>query len=79
MDALIRKLFPSWTNTMLEKKLNQALDHKLYGLKPKHGQKHGQTFELKIHHHNRELQKLCVKCSKGIVTKGKCNTKVYIC
>uniref|UniRef100_A0A3P8PP10 Flavin-containing monooxygenase n=1 Tax=Astatotilapia calliptera TaxID=8154 RepID=A0A3P8PP10_ASTCA len=30
-------LFPSWTNTMLEKKLNQALDHKLYGLKPKHG------------------------------------------
>uniref|UniRef100_I3J3L1 Flavin-containing monooxygenase n=1 Tax=Oreochromis niloticus TaxID=8128 RepID=I3J3L1_ORENI len=37
MDALIRKLFPSWANTMLEKKLNQALDHKLYGLKPKHG------------------------------------------
>ncbi|XP_030583130.1 dimethylaniline monooxygenase [N-oxide-forming] 5-like isoform X1 [Archocentrus centrarchus] len=37
MDALIRKIFPSWTNRRLEKRLNQALDHKLYGLKPNHG------------------------------------------
>ncbi|XP_070817074.1 flavin-containing monooxygenase 5-like [Chaetodon trifascialis] len=37
MDMMIQKLFPSWINRMLEKKLNAAFDHKLYGLKPKHG------------------------------------------
>ncbi|KAM9358026.1 flavin-containing monooxygenase 5-like [Symphorus nematophorus] len=37
MDMMILKLFPSWINKMLEKKLNKAFDHKLYGLKPKHG------------------------------------------
>lgn len=37
-DMLLQKLFPSfWTNRTLEKKLNMAFDHKLYGLKPKHG------------------------------------------
>ncbi|KAM4574149.1 flavin-containing monooxygenase 5-like [Fundulus diaphanus] len=30
------KLFPTWSNWMLEKKLNEFFDHKLYGLKPKH-------------------------------------------
>ncbi|KAM7388523.1 hypothetical protein PAMP_024691 [Pampus punctatissimus] len=37
MDMMIQRLFPSWINSMLEKKLNQAFDHRLYGLKPKHG------------------------------------------
>lgn len=37
MDILIYKLFPSRINRMLEKQLNMAFDHKLYGLKPKHG------------------------------------------
>ncbi|KAG7515065.1 hypothetical protein JOB18_049222 [Solea senegalensis] len=37
MDLMISKLFPSWMNRMLEKKLNEAFDHTLYGLKPKHG------------------------------------------
>ncbi|XP_023139610.2 flavin-containing monooxygenase 5-like isoform X2 [Amphiprion ocellaris] len=36
MGNLIRKLFPSWTNKTLEKKLNAPFDHKLYGLQPKH-------------------------------------------
>ncbi|XP_062250708.1 flavin-containing monooxygenase 5-like [Platichthys flesus] len=37
MHLMIRRLFPSWINGILEKKLNEAFDHKLYGLKPKHG------------------------------------------
>ncbi|XP_053287024.1 flavin-containing monooxygenase 5 [Pleuronectes platessa] len=37
MHLMIRRLFPSWINSVLEKKLNEAFDHKLYGLKPKHG------------------------------------------
>ncbi|XP_008275670.1 dimethylaniline monooxygenase [N-oxide-forming] 5-like [Stegastes partitus] len=37
LDTLIRSLFPSWTNRMLEKKLNEPFDHKLYGIQPKHG------------------------------------------
>ncbi|XP_035504531.2 flavin-containing monooxygenase 5 isoform X1 [Scophthalmus maximus] len=37
MDVMVRKLFPSWINRMLEKKLNESFDHTLYGLKPKHG------------------------------------------
>ncbi|XP_019936741.2 flavin-containing monooxygenase 5-like [Paralichthys olivaceus] len=37
MHLMIGKLFPSWINSMLEKKLNEWFDHKLYGLKPKHG------------------------------------------
>ncbi|XP_034438986.1 dimethylaniline monooxygenase [N-oxide-forming] 5-like [Hippoglossus hippoglossus] len=37
MHLMIRKLFPSWINSILEKKLNEAFDHTLYGLKPKHG------------------------------------------
>ncbi|XP_077389817.1 flavin-containing monooxygenase 5-like [Festucalex cinctus] len=36
MDALKMKLFPSWANQMMEKKLNQAFDHQLYGIRPKH-------------------------------------------
>lgn len=35
-DELIQKLFPSWFNKTLEKKLNEPFDHKLYGLQPKH-------------------------------------------
>ncbi|XP_051802567.1 flavin-containing monooxygenase 5-like [Acanthochromis polyacanthus] len=35
-DNLMQKLFPSWTSKMLEKKLNEPFDHKLYGLQPKH-------------------------------------------
>lgn len=37
MQFLIGQLFPFWVNRMLEKKLNSAFDHKLYGLRPKHG------------------------------------------
>lgn len=37
LQLLIGRLFPSWFNRTLEKKLNSALDHKLYGLRPKHG------------------------------------------
>ncbi|XP_039985693.1 flavin-containing monooxygenase 5-like isoform X2 [Xiphias gladius] len=37
MHVMIQKLFPSWVNRMVEKKLNEAFDHTLYGLKPKHG------------------------------------------
>ncbi|KAM7011994.1 uncharacterized protein LKV04_022432 [Tautogolabrus adspersus] len=37
MDMMTHKLFPSWISRMVEKKLNEALCHKLYGLKPKHG------------------------------------------
>ncbi|XP_071343115.1 flavin-containing monooxygenase 5-like [Trachinotus anak] len=37
MHMMAQKLFPSWINRMLEKKLNEAFDHTLYGLKPKHG------------------------------------------
>uniref|UniRef100_A0A671V4Q2 Flavin-containing monooxygenase n=1 Tax=Sparus aurata TaxID=8175 RepID=A0A671V4Q2_SPAAU len=37
MNLMIGRLLPSWSNMMLEKHLNKAMDHKLYGLKPKHG------------------------------------------
>ncbi|KAM9831339.1 flavin-containing monooxygenase 5-like [Neosynchiropus ocellatus] len=37
MDMMIKRLFPSQVEKMVEKKLNQTLDHTLYGLKPKHG------------------------------------------
>ncbi|XP_028442626.1 dimethylaniline monooxygenase [N-oxide-forming] 5-like [Perca flavescens] len=37
MDMMKQKLFPSWINRMVEKKLDEAFDHTLYGLKPKHG------------------------------------------
>ncbi|XP_018525669.1 flavin-containing monooxygenase 5 [Lates calcarifer] len=37
MHLMINKVFSSWINRMLEKNLNEAFDHKLYGLKPKHG------------------------------------------
>uniref|UniRef100_H3C6I0 Flavin-containing monooxygenase n=1 Tax=Tetraodon nigroviridis TaxID=99883 RepID=H3C6I0_TETNG len=37
MTRLMRTLFPWWMNRNLEKKLNMAFDHKLYGLKPNHG------------------------------------------
>ncbi|XP_051259256.1 flavin-containing monooxygenase 5-like [Dicentrarchus labrax] len=36
IDMMIQKFFPSWVNKMVEKKLNQAFDHKLYGIQPKH-------------------------------------------
>ncbi|XP_008405564.1 dimethylaniline monooxygenase [N-oxide-forming] 5-like isoform X1 [Poecilia reticulata] len=32
----LASLFPTWSNWMLERKLNEFFDHKLYGLKPKH-------------------------------------------
>lgn len=37
MQSLIRNLFPNWSTRAVENKLNEAFDHKLYGLKPKHG------------------------------------------
>ncbi|XP_034540274.1 dimethylaniline monooxygenase [N-oxide-forming] 5-like [Notolabrus celidotus] len=37
MDMFMFKLFPSKINKMLEKGLNGAFCHRLYGLKPKHG------------------------------------------
>ncbi|XP_016898486.1 dimethylaniline monooxygenase [N-oxide-forming] 5-like isoform X3 [Cynoglossus semilaevis] len=37
MDLIKSKLFASRINKALEKKLNEALDHTLYGLRPKHG------------------------------------------
>ncbi|KAM3620315.1 uncharacterized protein V6R79_021449 [Siganus canaliculatus] len=37
MDMMMQKLFPTWVNRALEKSLNKAFDHKLYGLKPNHG------------------------------------------
>ncbi|XP_034002287.1 dimethylaniline monooxygenase [N-oxide-forming] 5-like [Trematomus bernacchii] len=37
LDMMIQELFPSWVSRMVEKKLDEAYDHKLYGLKPKHG------------------------------------------
>ncbi|XP_029005121.1 flavin-containing monooxygenase 5-like [Betta splendens] len=37
MDMIIFKLFPGWINRKLEKAVNKTLDHRLYGLKPKHG------------------------------------------
>uniref|UniRef100_A0A3Q3Q7W0 Flavin-containing monooxygenase n=1 Tax=Monopterus albus TaxID=43700 RepID=A0A3Q3Q7W0_MONAL len=37
MHMIMLKLFPSWINRILEKKLNEEFDHRLYGLKPKHG------------------------------------------
>ncbi|XP_068566522.1 flavin-containing monooxygenase 5-like [Cebidichthys violaceus] len=37
VGAMMQKLFPSWTNRTVEKKLDEAFDHRLYGLKPKHG------------------------------------------
>ncbi|XP_077441050.1 flavin-containing monooxygenase 5-like isoform X2 [Vanacampus margaritifer] len=36
MDALKMKLFPSRVNQMMEKELNRAFDHQLYGIRPKH-------------------------------------------
>ncbi|XP_022614783.1 dimethylaniline monooxygenase [N-oxide-forming] 5-like isoform X2 [Seriola dumerili] len=36
LHVMMQKLVPSWFNRMLEKKLNEAFDHTLYGLKPKH-------------------------------------------
>ncbi|XP_061681911.1 uncharacterized protein LOC133503922 isoform X2 [Syngnathoides biaculeatus] len=36
LDALKRKLFLSWVNQKIEKKLNRAFDHRLYGIRPKH-------------------------------------------
>uniref|UniRef100_A0A672ZN11 Flavin-containing monooxygenase n=1 Tax=Sphaeramia orbicularis TaxID=375764 RepID=A0A672ZN11_9TELE len=36
MDLMLHKLFPTWMNKNMEKRLNESLDHKLYGLKPKH-------------------------------------------
>ncbi|XP_059196507.1 flavin-containing monooxygenase 5-like [Centropristis striata] len=35
MDVLIQRLFPLWSHRTLERKLDQAFDHRLYGLKPK--------------------------------------------
>lgn len=35
-DMIMRKLFPSRVDSMVEKALNGAVCHKLYGLKPKH-------------------------------------------
>uniref|UniRef100_A0A674MLW9 Flavin-containing monooxygenase n=1 Tax=Takifugu rubripes TaxID=31033 RepID=A0A674MLW9_TAKRU len=37
MARLMKMLFPWWMTRNLQKKLNMAFDHKLYGLKPKHG------------------------------------------
>ncbi|XP_037104906.1 flavin-containing monooxygenase 5-like [Syngnathus acus] len=37
LDALKRKLFPSWVNEMMVKNLNQSFDHSLYGIRPKRG------------------------------------------
>ncbi|RVE73984.1 hypothetical protein OJAV_G00036680 [Oryzias javanicus] len=37
MQSMIRNLFPNWSTRTVENKLNEAFDHKLYGLKPKHG------------------------------------------
>ncbi|XP_054458151.1 flavin-containing monooxygenase 5-like [Anoplopoma fimbria] len=34
---MMKKLFPSLINRMVEKKLDKAFNHRLYGLKPKHG------------------------------------------
>ncbi|XP_026160380.1 dimethylaniline monooxygenase [N-oxide-forming] 5-like [Mastacembelus armatus] len=36
LDVMLQMLFPSWTNRKFEKMLNKALDHRLYGLGPKH-------------------------------------------
>ncbi|XP_023284499.1 dimethylaniline monooxygenase [N-oxide-forming] 5-like [Seriola lalandi dorsalis] len=36
LHVMMQKLVPSWFNRMLEKKLNEAFDHTLYGLRPKH-------------------------------------------
>ncbi|KAK2835804.1 hypothetical protein Q5P01_016288 [Channa striata] len=37
MDMMLLNLFPSWINRTLEKMLNKAFDHTLYGLRPNHG------------------------------------------
>ncbi|XP_042336987.1 flavin-containing monooxygenase 5-like isoform X2 [Plectropomus leopardus] len=37
MDVMIKKVFPLWISRMVEKQLDKTLDHRLYGLKPKHG------------------------------------------
>ncbi|XP_061593088.1 flavin-containing monooxygenase 5-like [Cololabis saira] len=37
LNFIIQNLFPTWSKRITEKKLNEAFDHKLYGLKPKHG------------------------------------------
>uniref|UniRef100_A0A3P9JM91 Flavin-containing monooxygenase n=1 Tax=Oryzias latipes TaxID=8090 RepID=A0A3P9JM91_ORYLA len=36
MQSMMRNLFPNWSTRAVENKLNEAFDHKLYGLKPKH-------------------------------------------
>ncbi|KAM4629265.1 LOW QUALITY PROTEIN: uncharacterized protein ACJ7VT_001609 [Polymixia lowei] len=36
-DLMRMRLLSSWSAKIVEKKLNQAFDHRLYGLKPKHG------------------------------------------
>ncbi|XP_056271504.1 flavin-containing monooxygenase 5-like isoform X2 [Pseudoliparis swirei] len=37
LAAMVRRLLPSWVGAAVEKKLDDAFDHRLYGLKPKHG------------------------------------------
>uniref|UniRef100_UPI0037E9BDD0 flavin-containing monooxygenase 5-like n=1 Tax=Semicossyphus pulcher TaxID=241346 RepID=UPI0037E9BDD0 len=37
MHEMIYQLLPSWISRTVEKKLNEAFCHRLYGLKPKHG------------------------------------------
>ncbi|XP_071381100.1 flavin-containing monooxygenase 5-like [Centroberyx affinis] len=37
LDMMLQRLRPSWSARMVEKNVNQAFDHRLYGLKPKHG------------------------------------------
>ncbi|XP_051929181.1 flavin-containing monooxygenase 5-like isoform X4 [Hippocampus zosterae] len=36
MDEMLKSLFPSLSNSIMENKLNQVFDHELYGLKPRH-------------------------------------------
>ncbi|CAJ1060082.1 flavin-containing monooxygenase 5-like [Xyrichtys novacula] len=37
LDMMLQRLFPSWSARVLENKVNKVFDHRLYGLKPKHG------------------------------------------
>uniref|UniRef100_UPI0037E971D4 flavin-containing monooxygenase 5-like n=1 Tax=Semicossyphus pulcher TaxID=241346 RepID=UPI0037E971D4 len=37
MNVMLQSLFPSWSARMLEHKVNNIFDHRLYGLRPKHG------------------------------------------
>ncbi|KAM6963016.1 uncharacterized protein FYW47_008645 [Aplochiton taeniatus] len=37
LDVLMNKLLPSWSAKVMEKKLDHGFDHRLYGLKPRHG------------------------------------------